>query len=73
MLHTSSSCCTPVTRKLLSTVFMKLGNKAPLKKLRNLKLSLGRRVAVLNLTEGLVLSEADMKLLEDTDKTSSEQ
>jgi len=52
---------------------MKLGNKAPLKKLRNLKLSLGRRVAVLNLTEGLVLSEADMKLLEDTDKTSSEQ
>jgi len=42
MLHTSSSCWTPMTRKLLSTVFLKLGTSAPLKKLRNLKLSLGR-------------------------------
>jgi len=61
-------------RNSRSTIYSKFGSKASLKKLRKLSPSLKERtIMVLKLAEGLGLTEADVKLLEDTGRGSEQQ
>jgi hypothetical protein len=54
-----------------STIFSKFGSKASLKKLRNLSLSVKERtMTVLKLAEGLRLTVAGVKVLEDIGRSS---
>jgi len=56
------------------TIFSKFGSKESLKKLRKLSLRLKERtITVLKLAEGLGVTEAGVKLLEDTGMGSEQQ
>jgi DNA-binding Xre family transcriptional regulator len=61
-------------RNLRSTSFSKFGSKASTKKLKKLSPSLKERtITVLKLAEGLGLTEAGVKLFEDTGRSSEQQ
>ena len=61
-------------RNSRSATFSKFGNKASLKKLRKLSLSLKERtITVFKLAEGLGLTETGVRLLEDTGRCSEQQ
>jgi hypothetical protein len=61
-------------RNSRSTIFSKFGSKAPLKKLRKLSLSLKERtMTVMKLAEGLGLTDAGVKVLEDNGRSTEQQ
>jgi hypothetical protein len=61
-------------RNSRSAIFSKFGNKASLKKLRKLSLGLKEMtITVLKLDERLGLTEAGVRLLEDSGRSSEQQ